>query len=66
MRKVEQIEQQIRDLSRDEFVELRDWFLEHDWKIWDVQVASDSHSGKLDELAAEAVSEHKAGRTREL
>jgi hypothetical protein len=40
MRKVEQIEQQIRELSAGEFSELRDWVLEQDWKAWDAQVES--------------------------
>ena len=66
MRKVEEIERQIQDLSKDEFAELRNWFLEHDWKNWDAQIAADAAAGKLDELAAEAVAEHQAGRAREL
>jgi len=66
MRKVEQIEQQIRELSAGEFSELRDWVLEQDWKAWDAQVVSDARSGKLDKVIAEADAEYKAGRTRPL
>jgi hypothetical protein len=66
MRKVEHIEHQIQELSRDEFSELRDWVLERDWKSWDAQIAADAHAGKLDKLAADAVAEYKAGRAREL
>jgi hypothetical protein len=66
MRKVEQIEQQIRELSAREFSELRDWVLEQDWKAWDAQVENDARSGKLDEVIAEAEAEYKAGRTRPL
>ena len=66
MRKVEQIEQQIRELSAGEFSELRDWVLEQDWKAWDAQVENDARSGKLDEVIAEAEAEYKAGRTRPL
>jgi hypothetical protein len=32
MRKVEHIEQQIRELTAGDFSELRDWVLEQDWK----------------------------------
>jgi hypothetical protein len=66
MRRVEQIEQQIRELSAGEFSELREWVLEQDWKGWDAQVESDVRSGKLDKVIAEADSDYKAGRTRPL
>ena len=66
MRKVEQIEQQIRELSAGEFSELRDWVLEQDWKSWDAQVEADSAAGRLDKIVAEAEADYKAGRTRPL
>jgi hypothetical protein len=66
MRKVEQIEQQIRELSAGEFSELREWVLEQDWKVWDAQVESDVRSGKLDKVIAEADADYKAERTRPL
>ncbi len=65
MRKVEHIERQISELSREEFVELRDWVLERDWAAWDAQIEADARSGKLDKLLEEARSDFKAGRTRE-
>ena len=66
MRKVEHIEQQIRELTAGEFSELRDWVLEQDWKAWDTQIGADARSGKLDKLIAEAQSNYAAGRTRPL
>jgi hypothetical protein len=66
MRKVEQIEQEIRGLSREEFAELRDWLLQQDWAAWDAQIASDSAAGRLDKLKAEAVADYRGGRTRPL
>ena len=38
MRKVEEIEEQIQKLSREELAELREWFLEQDWNAWDAQI----------------------------
>jgi hypothetical protein len=38
MRKVEHIEQQIRDLSSAEFAELRNWVLERDWAARDAEI----------------------------
>jgi hypothetical protein len=66
MRKVEELEQQIQKLSREEFAELRDWFLEQDWKAWDAQIEDDAKSGKLDELISEGQAEYKSGRARKL
>jgi hypothetical protein len=64
MRKVEEIEHQIQELSREELAELRDWFLEQDWKAWDVQIAADVRAGKLDTLMSEAKAEYESGRAR--
>jgi hypothetical protein len=66
MRKVEQIEQQIRELTAGEFSELRDWVISQDWKAWDAQIETDARSGKLDQIVAEAEADYKAGRTRPL
>ena len=66
MRKVEHIERQIDELSREEFAELREWVLERDWAAWDTQIERDARSGKLDKLLEEAHSDFKEGRTRDL
>jgi len=66
MRKVELIEQQIRELSAGEFSELRDWVLAQDWKAWDKKIEADAQSGKLDKLIAEAQADYVAGRARPL
>jgi hypothetical protein len=66
MRKIEEIEQQIKNLSREEFAELREWFLKQDWKAWDAQIEADSTSGKLDRLVSEAKTEYESGRARKL
>ena len=66
MRNVEQIEQEIRGLSREEFAELRDWLLQQDWAAWDTQIASDSAAGRLDKLKADALADYQARRTRPL
>jgi hypothetical protein len=66
MRKVERIEQQIRELSSSEFAELREWVLEQDWNAWDAQIGADGKAGKLDELVAEAKGDYEAGKARKL
>ena len=64
MRKVEEIEAQIKALPREEFAELRNWLLEQDWTAWDAQIEADSKSGKLDKLVAEAKADYKSGKAR--
>jgi hypothetical protein len=66
MGKVEEIEQQIQKLSREEFAELRDWVLQQDWNAWDAQIETDVKSGKLDKLVSEGRAEYEAGKARKL
>lgn len=66
MRKIEEIEEQIQKLSHEKCAELREWFLEQDWKAWDAQIEADAKSGKLDRLVSEAKAEYESGRARKL
>lgn len=66
MRKIEEIEEQLQKLSREEVAELREWFLEQDWKAWDAQIEADAKSGKRDRLVSEAKSEYESGQARKL
>lgn len=66
MRKVEDIERQIRELSGREFTELRNWFLEQDWAAWDAQLEADVASGKLDSLGTAARRSHAEGKSTKL
>jgi hypothetical protein len=63
MTKVEQLEQQIQQLSPSEFSELRAWLLEQDWEEWDRQIERDSASGKLERIFAEAREAHQQGKS---
>lgn len=63
MTKVEQLEQQIQELSPSEFAELRSWLLERDWEEWDKQIEQDSASGKLDRIFAAAHEAHQQGKS---
>jgi len=64
--RVKTLEKGIRELSRDELMTFRDWFVKFDADEWDRQIESDIQAGKLDKLAAKALSEHKRGESREL
>jgi hypothetical protein len=66
MTELEQLEQKIQELSREDFVKLRAWFLEVDAQLWDQQIAEDLAAGRLDGLIDEALEDFKAGRAREI
>jgi hypothetical protein len=66
MSKVEEIKRAIDTLPEDDYVLLRQWFSEKDWQKWDIQIAADSGSGKLDFLLKEALEAKAANKLREL
>ena len=61
---VEQIENAILQLPPNEMGELLEWFLNLDYKRWDVQLEKDIAEGKLDALAAEALADFESGNYR--
>ncbi len=66
MTRVEKLEHEIQRLSRDDMAAFRDWFRKYDSDEWDREIEQDIQAGKLDRLAEEAITAHKAGRTREI
>lgn len=66
MRKLEEIEEQIRKLSGSEMVEFRKWYSEFDAQAWDRQFEADVKAGKLDALAEAARRAHAEGKSTKL
>jgi len=66
MSRVENIENQIKELSQDELTALREWFANFDGDAWDRQMEADINSGRLDSLAERALLDHEAGRSTKL
>ena len=66
MTRVAKLEKDVQQLSRDELSAFRDWFRKYDSDAWDREIEEDVSAGRLDQLASEAIAEHKAGRTKEL
>ena len=66
MSEIEQIESRIQNLPPEELAKFRAWFIEFDGRVWDEQIEADVKAGKLKNLAAEALAEYKAGKTRKL
>ncbi len=63
---VEELEKAITKLSATERARLLAFLEELDGAEFDAKIERDAASGKLDKLAQEALTEHRAGRTREL
>ncbi len=59
MSTVQEIERAIEQLSEEEVREVRQW-------LWDRDIARDTEKGLLNEPAAEALREHKEGKTKRL
>ena len=51
----EEIKEAIVSLSETEYNNLRNWFGERDWKLWDSQIEKDGKAGNLDFLLREAL-----------
>ncbi len=66
MVQIAEIKKEIEELPVQEYVNLRRWFAEKDWEIWDKQIKEDSNSGKLDFLAKEALQEKSVKNLRAL
>jgi hypothetical protein len=63
MSTVQEIEQAIEKLPREEVFVLTNWLSTHFSALWDRQIEEDISSGLLDDLAAEALAEHRAGKS---
>ena len=66
MTKLEEIEKAVAGLEPEELAKFRRWFEELDAELWDEQIQRDAKEGKLDNLARQALEDHKNGRTKEL
>lgn len=66
MTKVESLEKEIKQLTRTELEEFRNWFKKYDSDAWDKQIEEDAKTGKLDSLAEKALKEYEAGGSKEL
>jgi hypothetical protein len=62
MSDLEKAKELVLELSAEERKRFRAWYADFDGDEWDVQLEADAASGKLDELAREAVANYKVGR----
>jgi hypothetical protein len=64
MSTVEQIEEAIQKLPREDFFRLHEWIRDRFDDEWDRQIEDDVRAGRLDTLAQEALAEHRSGRSK--
>ena len=53
-------------MTADELAAFRQWFATFDADAWDGQIETDVRAGKLEDLAARALADHKAGLSTKL
>jgi len=63
MSKLGILEEQIKELSREELAQFRDWLAVFDAEVRDRQFEADVKAGKLDALAKNALQDHRAGQS---
>lgn len=63
---VKAIEEAVKALAPQDLAAFRHWFADFDSASWDRQIEQDLASGKLDDLLAEALADHRTGQAREL
>jgi hypothetical protein len=63
---VQELETAVSELSREDLAAFRRWFVEFDEEAWDKQFEEDVATGRLNNLAEEALSDLREGRTTAL
>ena len=66
MRAVQELQSAVSQLSAEEFARFREWFDKFDAEVWDRQFEEDAKSGKLDQLANQAIADFQAGKYKQL
>ena len=66
MRVVQELQSAVSQLSAEELARFREWFDKFDAEIWDRQFEEDAKSGKLDQLANQAIADFQVGKCKQL
>ncbi len=66
MTTVKEIEEAVANLPKLDMDKFRSWFKKFDAELWDKQFEEDVRSGKLDQLADQALQDFKEGRCTRL
>ncbi|MBS1591570.1 MAG: hypothetical protein JST07_05600 [Bacteroidetes bacterium] len=61
-----EIETSVTQLSSDDFIKFREWFLAYEAMVWDEKIANNIQEDKLSSLANKAIAEFNAGKWSKL
>ena len=61
-----EVKQTVKNFSKSELEKFRSWFYHFDSEVWDKEIEKDILSGKLHNLANQAISEHQKDKTKKL
>ena len=62
MSTVQEIEKAVSQLPADKLARFREWFDQFDAQAWDFQFEADAQSGRLDDVANQAISDFHEGK----
>jgi len=63
---LQELENTILSLPKNEYKQFRRWFFDHYWQKWDRQIEADARKGKLYFLLQEAAEAKEKNRLRDL
>ena len=66
MQAVQELQSAVSQFSAEELARFREWFDKFDAEVWDRQFEEDAKSGKLDQLANQAIADFQAGKCKQL
>ena len=66
MQAVQELQSAVSQLSAEELAHFREWFDKFDAEVWDRQFEEDAKSGKLNQLANQAIADFQAGKCKQL
>ena len=68
MSQIEQLEMAVKALPKGDFDAFRQWVNDYDYDQWSHQIQQDSHdeNSPIMKLAAQALEDHKQGKTKRL
>ncbi|MFW6257499.1 MAG: hypothetical protein ACOC11_01830 [Prolixibacteraceae bacterium] len=66
MTTLKEIEKAVSNLSEERLSEFREWFNEFNNQMWDEKLKKDINSGKLDNMASEALTDYSTGKCEPL
>ena len=62
MTRVEEIENAVAELPKEQLARFREWFAEFEARVWDREIEEDVEAGRLDRLAEEALRDRERVR----